>query len=64
MPLGRHTRTASGRYRRERGDAKVSNLRKTYPELRGVNGNTQLGTLRKRLGVDSLSGVLKKLRQR
>lgn len=61
MKLGQHTRTNAGTFRRERGDAKISNLKKEYPKLANINGNMHLGTLRDKLGVDSLSKVLKKL---
>lgn len=61
MPLGKHTRTAKGTFRRERADSLIKNLKKEYPALKNVNGNMKLGTLRDRLGVDSLSQALKKL---
>lgn len=64
MVLGKHTRNESGRIRRERSDSRVKNLKKEYPELQGINGNTKLGTLEKKLGVDSLSQVRKKLREK
>ena len=64
MPLGKHQHTKKGAFRRERADSRVGNLKKEYPELRNVHGNTKLGTLREQLGVDSLSQVLKALRQR
>jgi len=64
MSLPKHQRTEQGTFRRERADSLVKNLRKEYPELQGINGNMQLGTLRDRLGVDSLDQVLRKLRKR
>ncbi len=64
MVLGKHTRNESGRIRRERSDSLVKNLKKEYPELQGINGNTKLGTLEQKLGVDSLSQVRKKLREK
>jgi len=64
MPLGPHTRTDKGTFRRERGDSLIKNLKKEYPELKPVNGNMKLQTLRDRLGVDSLNQALKKLRER
>jgi hypothetical protein len=64
MALGKHTRNESGRIRRERSDSLVKYLKKEYPELQGINGNTKLGTLEKKLGVDSLSQVRKKLREK
>jgi hypothetical protein len=62
MGLGKHTRTDSGRFRQERSDSLVKNLKKEYPVLRNVNGNTKLGTLEKKMGVSSLSKVLKALK--
>ena len=61
MGLGKHTRTQKGTFRRERGDSLVKNLKKEYPQLEGINGNTKLSTLREQLGVASLSKVLEKL---
>jgi hypothetical protein len=58
---GQHTRNNNGQFRRERSDSLVKNLKEEYPELKPFNGNMKLGTLRDRLGVDSLSQVLKKL---
>lgn len=63
MALPRHQRTSKGTFRRERGDSLVKNLKKEYPELENINGNTKLQTLRDRFGVDSLDQVLKKLRK-
>ena len=59
--MTQHTRNQNGRFRRERGDALVKNLREEYPQLQGIHGSTKLGTLRKKFGVDSLSKVLEKL---
>ena len=61
MHLGKHRRTDQGRFRRERADSLVKNLKKEYSVLHDVNGNMKLGTLRDKLGVDSLSQALKKL---
>lgn len=61
MGLGKHTRTVGGTFRRERADSLIKNLKKEYPQLKNINGNMKLGTLRDRLGVESLSQVLKKL---
>ena len=58
-PLGKHTRTGKGAFRRERSDSLVKNLKQDYPELADINGNTKLGTLRKRYDADSLDEVLK-----
>jgi hypothetical protein len=62
--LGKHQRTESGRIRRERSDSLVKNLKKEYPEFRDVNGNTKLGTLENKYGVDSLSQVRKILKKK
>jgi hypothetical protein len=64
MSLQKHQRTDDGRFRRERSDSLVKNLKKEYPELKDINGNMKLGTLRERLGVDSLDQVLKILRKK
>jgi hypothetical protein len=64
MSLPRHQRTDKGTFRRERADSLIKNLKKEYPELQDINGNMKLGTLRDRLGVDSLDQALKKLRQK
>lgn len=64
MPLGQHTKNpVSKRIRKERSDSLIKNLKKEYPILQGQNGNMQLGTLEERLGVNSLSQVLKRLRE-
>lgn len=62
MPLGKHTRTERGTFRRERADSLAKHLRQDYPEFDHVHGNTKLGTLEKKFGVDSLNAVRKKLR--
>lgn len=64
MPLGKHSRTSKGTFRRERADSKAKNLRKEYPEFNKVHGSTELGTLKKRFGVDSLNKVREELRKR
>ena len=66
MPLGKHQRTKGAVFRRERADSRVAELKKEYPELRkrNIHGNTKLGTLRDRYGVDSLNQVLMVLRQK
>lgn len=61
MSLPKHTRNTNGRFRRERADSLIKNLKQEYPQLKDINGNMKLGTLRDRMGVDSLSAVLKKL---
>lgn len=64
MSLPKHQRTQQGTFRRERADSLVKNLKKEYPELKHVNGNMKLGTLRDRLNVTSLDQALKKLREK
>ncbi len=63
MPLGKHSRTSKGTFRRERSDSKAKNLREDYPEFKKVHGSTELGTLKKRFGVDSLNKVREELRK-
>ena len=63
MALGRHTRTSQGTFRRERSDSLVKNLKQEYPEFENINGNTKLGTLKEKFGVDSLDAVRKALRK-
>lgn len=63
MPLGKHERTDAGRFRKERSDSKAKNLRQDYPEFNKVHGSTKLGTLEKKLGVDSLNKVREALRK-
>jgi hypothetical protein len=58
--LGEHTRTTKATFRKERSDSLVKNLKKEYPQLAKINGNTKLGTLLKEKNVDSLSQLLKK----
>jgi hypothetical protein len=63
MPLGKHSRTQEGTFRKERGDSLAKNLRKDYPEFKKVHGSTRLDTLKDKLNVDSLNGVRKALRK-
>ena len=63
MALGKHERTESGQFRRERSDSLVKNLKKEYPEFEHINGHTKLGTLMEELDADSLNGVRKALRK-
>ena len=63
MSLPKHQRTERGTFRRERGDSLIKNLKKEYPELKPINGNMRLDTLRDRLGVDSLDQALRVLRK-
>jgi hypothetical protein len=60
--LGEHTRTIKGTFRKERSDSLVKNLKKEYPQLAKINGNTKLVTLLEKKGVDSLSQLLKKVK--
>ena len=64
MSLPKHQRTEKGTFRRERSDSLVKNLRSEYPEFQHVNGNTKLGTLKEKFGVDSLNEVRAALRKR
>jgi hypothetical protein len=63
MPLGKHSRTVKGAFRRERGDSLAKNLREDYPEFSNVHGRTRLDTLKKKFGVDSLNAVREELRK-
>ena len=64
MELGKHKRTNEGRFRKERDDSSMKQLRKEYPVLKKLNGNIKtLGGAKKSLGVDSLSKVIKKARK-
>lgn len=38
MPLGKHTRTTKGTFRRERADSTAGELRKDYAEFQNVRG--------------------------
>jgi hypothetical protein len=62
--LGKHERTHEGTFRRERSDTLVKNLKEEYPEFKNVNGNTKLGTLKDKFGVDSLNEVREALRKK
>ena len=59
--LGQHKRTSQGTFRKERGDSLIKNLKKEYPQLKNINGNTKLSTVLDNKGVDSLSQLLKNL---
>ena len=64
MKLGKHQKTEEGRFRKERTDSSMENLRKEYPVLNKLHGNIRtLGGAEKALGVDSLSQVLKEARK-
>ena len=63
MGLKQHTRNRNGEFRRERADSLIKNLKKEYSEFSDINGNMKLGTLREKLGVNSLDSALKVLRK-
>lgn len=63
MSLQKHTRNQDGTIRKERADSLMKNLKKEYSEFREFNGNMKLGTLRDKLGVESLDAALKVLRK-
>jgi hypothetical protein len=64
MSTPNRSRDQDGTFREKRGDTKVEHLKTQYPEFRGVNGNTKLGTLKDKYAVDSLDGVRRALRTR
>ena len=63
MPLGKHSRTEKGTFRRERGDAKAGTLRQDYPEFSKVRADAQLQNIKKILGlpVDASINMVRKL---
>jgi hypothetical protein len=63
MPLGKHSRTEKGTFRKERGDSLAKNLREDYPEFNAVHGSTRLDTLKKKFEVESLNAVREALRK-
>lgn len=63
MTLRKHSRNPSGRIRNERSDSLAKNLRQDYSEFEKVHGNTKLGTLEKKFGVDSLNQVRTQLKK-
>ena len=67
MPLGKHSRTQSGAFRRERSDSTAGSLRKDYPEFSNVRSDAKLGNIKKDLGLPAgapLSDVRKGLREK
>lgn len=65
MPLGKHTRTGKGSFRRERSDSTAGKLREDYPEFANVRADAQLGNIKKNLGLTpdaSIQAVRKALR--
>jgi hypothetical protein len=66
MPLGEHTRTQKGTFRRERSDSTAGTLRKDYPEFRHVRSDAKLGNIKRNVGLPadaSISEVRKALRK-
>jgi hypothetical protein len=63
MGLGKHTKTKSGRLRKERGDSKAGNLAEDYPEFNKVDPRTRLDTLKERFDAESLNEVRKALKK-
>jgi len=51
MPLGKHSRTEKGTFRRERSDSTAGSLREDYPEFSNVRSDAQLGNIKKNLGL-------------
>ena len=67
MPLGKHTRTAKGTFRRERSDSTAGALREDYPEFSKVRADAKLGNIKKNLGLSAnapINEVRKALRER
>lgn len=60
--LDGRTRDNDGEIREKRGDTLVGTLRETYGQdfLPNFRSDTRLDTVRERVGVDSLSELLKK----
>jgi hypothetical protein len=64
MAFEQHQKTEKGRYRKERTDSSMPQLKKEYPVLNKLHGNIKtLGGAEKALGVDSLSKVIAKARK-
>lgn len=51
MPLGKHSRTEKGTFRRERSDSTAGALRRDYPEFENVRSDAKLGNIKKDLGL-------------
>jgi hypothetical protein len=67
MPLGKHSRTEKGTFRRERGDSTAGTLRKDYPEFSNVRSDAQLKNIKKDLDLPPdapISAVRKALRNK
>lgn len=51
MPLGKHSRTEKGTFRRERSDSTAGTLRKDYAEFSNVRSDAKLRNIKKDLGL-------------
>jgi len=60
---GRHG-NQDGRIERKRGDTKIGTLKDQYQELNSFANDVTLVDLRDRFGVDSLSALIRTLRDR
>jgi hypothetical protein len=58
---GRH-RDKKGQIERKHGNTKMRTLKPEYPELKNFRNDDTLGQVRARYGVESLDGLLEKLR--
>jgi hypothetical protein len=58
---GRH-RDKNGQIERKHGNTKMRTLKPGYPELKNFRNDDTLGQVRARYGVESLDGLLEKLR--
>ena len=67
MPLGKHSHTEKGTFRREWSDPTAGTLRKDYPEFNNVRADAQLGKTNKDLDLPHdapLSDVSRGLRNK
>jgi hypothetical protein len=67
MPLGKHSKTEKGTFRRERSDSTAGTLRKDYPEFSNVRADAKLGNIKKGLGLPpdaSINTVRNALREK
>ena len=58
---GRH-RDKNGQNERKHGNTKMRTLKPEYPELKNFRNDDTMGQVRARYGVESLDGLLEKLR--
>ena len=58
---GRHG-DKNGQIERKHGNTKMRTLKPEYPELKNFRNDDTLGQVRARYGVESLDGLLEKLR--